>query len=114
MKVESGEKLVCKELCEGAKLRIQSIKMVVDLYSLPIVGLDVVLGVQWLEKLGKIVSNYKRMSMAFMQGDKWMTLKANTKAEGKVMGLEGDGQDYEAWRSVLFYFNNITAKGPGG
>lgn len=46
VKVASGEKLMCREVYKMVCLKTQDLEIVVDLYSLPIVGLDVVLGVQ--------------------------------------------------------------------
>ncbi|GKF68848.1 hypothetical protein Tco_0198527, partial [Tanacetum coccineum] len=42
---------------------IQGLSMEVDLYVLPMKGLDMVLGIQWLQKLGK--------------GDELLTLEAH-------------------------------------
>jgi hypothetical protein len=53
-------------------------------YSLLLKGLDVVLGIQWLELLGSVVCDWKRLTMEFM----W---------EGQTKKLVGiDGQDIQA------------------
>ena len=44
---------------------IQGIRFIVTLYALPLVGLDLVLGVHWLELLGSVVCNWKTMTMEF-------------------------------------------------
>lgn len=36
------------------------------LYSLPLTGLDLVLGIQWLEMLGSVVCNWKQLTMEFL------------------------------------------------
>ena len=44
---------------------IQGISFTLILYALPLNGLDVVLGVQWLEQLGTISCNWKQSTMEF-------------------------------------------------
>lgn len=46
-------------------IKIQKILITTDLYSLPLSGPDEVLGVQWLEKLGPVISAYARGTMQF-------------------------------------------------
>ena len=50
--VANGERLLCTEKYEGVSILIQGLEITVTLYSLQLTGLDVVLGIQWLEKLG--------------------------------------------------------------
>lgn len=47
------------------QILLQSILVSLTLYSLLLTGLDLVLGVQWLEKLGTIMCNWKQMAMEF-------------------------------------------------
>lgn len=49
-------------------MKIQGFELVINFYSLPILGLDVVFGVQYLEKFGKVVSNYKKITIEFRIG----------------------------------------------
>lgn len=44
---------------------LQGMSFAVNLYSLPLIGLDMVLGVQWLEQLGTVMCDWKRMAMEF-------------------------------------------------
>lgn len=59
--------------------------MQVDLFVLPLSGLDVVLGVQWLSELGRVMSDYKKMTMEFQWGDSWVTFSAVTKEDLKAL-----------------------------
>ena len=59
--------------------------MRVDLFLLPLSGLDVVLGVQWLSELGRVVSDYKKMTMEFRWRDSWVKLSATTKEDLKAV-----------------------------
>ena len=49
--------------------------MKVDALVLELGGLDMVLGVSWLSTLGKVVMDWKVLSMQFMYEDQWVKLK---------------------------------------
>ncbi|KAL6322783.1 hypothetical protein AAG906_019052 [Vitis piasezkii] len=53
IRVANGERLTCT-------------KFYLTLFSLPLSGLDLVLGVQWLEMLGSVVCNWKQLTMDFI------------------------------------------------
>lgn len=44
---------------------VQGIPFTVTLYSLPIMGLDMVLGIQWLEQLRGVNCSWKQLTMKF-------------------------------------------------
>ncbi|GJS12000.1 transposon ty3-G gag-pol polyprotein [Tanacetum coccineum] len=52
--IGSGESLLCERVCSQVTLCMQGLTIEVDLYVLPMKGPDVVLGIQWLQKLGKV------------------------------------------------------------
>lgn len=54
----SGEKLVSLGKCTDAKLNLQGVPIYIVCYLLPPEGYDVVLGTQWLCKLGPIVLGF--------------------------------------------------------
>lgn len=66
--IASGEKFMCIKAYKKVCLKTQGLELVVDLYSLSIVGFDVLLGVQWLEELGVVVSDHRNMTKEFMIG----------------------------------------------
>nr|GEV85975.1 hypothetical protein [Tanacetum cinerariifolium] len=51
--IGSVESLLCESLCLHVSLQMQGLRIDVDLYVLPMKGPDVVLGIQWLQHLGK-------------------------------------------------------------
>ncbi|PKI39066.1 hypothetical protein CRG98_040553 [Punica granatum] len=53
--VANGKRLVCS----------QGVEFKVTLYALPVIGVEAVLGVPWLEQLGPTLMNYKEMMMEF-------------------------------------------------
>lgn len=55
-------------------ISIQGFQFSTTLYSLPLHGLDVVLGIQWLEILGPVLCNRKTMTMSFQWDGRSITL----------------------------------------
>ena len=47
----------------------------VDLYVLPIVGANIVLGVQWLKTLGPVLTDYSLMTMKFFYDQRLIELR---------------------------------------
>ncbi|KAH9738515.1 hypothetical protein KPL71_018818 [Citrus sinensis] len=61
--IGNGDFLVCKQFCPQVNLTMQGTTFMVDLFILPIEGTDVVLGIQWLQKLGKVSHDYSALTM---------------------------------------------------
>lgn len=55
--IGSGEYLVCKEVCRQVSISIQNTDIVEDLFVLAMGGANVVLGIQWLGKLGLVTTD---------------------------------------------------------
>jgi hypothetical protein len=56
----------------------------VDAWVLELGGLDVVLGVAWLSTLGKVVMDWRALSMQFVQGS-------------QLVKLQGQGSNLESY-----------------
>ncbi|KAJ8749838.1 hypothetical protein K2173_013241 [Erythroxylum novogranatense] len=65
VKVANGGHLRCNEKFENVPILLQGIPFTVTLYSLPIMGFDMVLGIHWLEQLGTVNCNWKQLTMDF-------------------------------------------------
>ncbi|GKB81437.1 retrotransposon-related protein [Tanacetum coccineum] len=67
--IGSSKTLLCESVCAQVPIKLQGFSMDVDLYVLPLQGPDVVLGIQWLQKLGKGDGSLrmKRISLHRMQ-----------------------------------------------
>ncbi|KAF2310230.1 hypothetical protein GH714_007321 [Hevea brasiliensis] len=76
VKVADGTPLICDSKFRNIPFSLQGIPFVATFFSLPIMGLDVVLGVQWLQRLGTVACNWKDLTMDF----KW---------EGQQRHLQG-------------------------
>ena len=74
----NGHFLLCSKLCRGVELLLQGHRFVVDLYVLPICGLDVVLGMQWLQTLGPCIHDHKALTMEFVWEGSTIKLAGST------------------------------------
>lgn len=63
--IGSGDYLIFCEVCPHVKIIIQEVTLIQDLYVLTMEGANVVLGVQWLETLGPVLTDYKQLSIQF-------------------------------------------------
>ena len=76
--VGNGHHLECTTICEAVPISIQDIEFTVELYVLPIVGANVVLGVQWLKTLGPILTDYNSLYMQFFYQNSLVKLKGES------------------------------------
>ncbi|XP_028237019.1 uncharacterized protein LOC114416356 [Glycine soja] len=83
--VGNGQHLDCACICEGVSIMIQDVMFTMDLHVLPIVGANVVLGVQWLKTLGPILTDYGSLRMQFFHQNQLIELKGeNTNDSGII------------------------------
>jgi hypothetical protein len=80
VKVANGNPLKCQGRFENIHVLLQGIPFMLTLYALPLCGLDLVLEVQWLEQLGTVACDWKKMTMEFM----WKNQKQ------KLQGIDSD------------------------
>ncbi|CAL9238536.1 unnamed protein product [Arabidopsis halleri] len=76
VKVADGKPLRCRGRFDMVMVWLGDVDFTVTLYALPLEGLDLVLGVQWLSSLGPILCDWKEQTMEF----EW---------EGKKHNLQG-------------------------
>ncbi|KAA8520263.1 hypothetical protein F0562_014519 [Nyssa sinensis] len=63
--VANQEKIECVGQCQALTVTIQGHSVIADYYILPVAACQLVLGVQWLETLGPIETDYKQLTMTF-------------------------------------------------
>ncbi|XP_042067228.1 uncharacterized protein LOC121810533 [Salvia splendens] len=73
--VGNGASLLCTHILRGTKLAMQGSLFVVDLHILAHHGPDVILGMNWLESLGKVSADLVRKTLEFTQGDRTVFLQ---------------------------------------
>ena len=69
-------------------LGMNHIPFVLTLYSLPLTGLDLVLGIQWLEQLGLVMCNWQKMTMEFQWEDQECKLQGSNSLAIQSASLE--------------------------
>ncbi|KAH9775893.1 hypothetical protein KPL71_006536 [Citrus sinensis] len=74
--IGNGDFLVCKYVCPQVALTMQGTVFTLDLFVLPIEGPDVVLGIQWLQLLGRVSHDYSALSMEFCWNGAPVTLRS--------------------------------------
>ena len=63
--VDNGSILECQQRCADIPLILHGHSFTVTLHLLPISDADIVLGIDWLQQLGPVVTNYTMLSMKF-------------------------------------------------
>ncbi|XP_042031572.1 uncharacterized protein LOC121778308 [Salvia splendens] len=63
--VGNGASLICSHIARKTKLSIQGIDFLLDLHIMEIHGPDIVLGMDWLESLGKISADFVGKTLQF-------------------------------------------------
>jgi len=61
----NGNELHCHEVCKGLQWEVQGRIQVTEVLFLPLLGCDMVLGVQWLKTLGPIWWDFNLLVMKF-------------------------------------------------
>ncbi|KAI4305619.1 hypothetical protein L6164_028975 [Bauhinia variegata] len=85
--VGSGAALPCSSMCRQTSLKIGAHQFLVDLYLLPLMGADVVLGIPWLKSLGPVLTDYDQLVLKFVK-------------EGQIVELVGDTEPISAEASL--------------
>ncbi|CAA0834155.1 Unknown protein, partial [Striga hermonthica] len=88
VRVANGERLQCTESFRKVPIKFNGVTVKADLYALPLVGPNVVLGVQWLEGLGKVTTDYQTGIMEFNSRGRQVTLSAGNEKGTKEVGLK--------------------------
>lgn len=63
--VDNREKIECAGQFRALTVTIQGHSITTDYYVLPVAACQLVLGVQWLETLGPVETDYKKLTMNF-------------------------------------------------
>lgn len=67
--VANGDQVTSSGICSGIPIKIDSEDFITDCYVIPLVGYNVVLGVQWLRTLGPILWDFDKLTMSFWRDD---------------------------------------------
>ena len=68
--VVNGDRLQCDEIYKFVPMEIRGYKFHTSMYPLELQGFDIVLGVQWLQSLGRVIHDWKNLTMEFTMDGK--------------------------------------------
>lgn len=88
VKVANGDKITSSGICIGQQIIIDKEQFNMTCYVLPLAGLEVVLGVQWLRSLGPILWNFRDLSMAFWHNGRSVRLAGMGGSEPHCTSLQ--------------------------
>ncbi|PNX92586.1 Ty3/gypsy retrotransposon protein, partial [Trifolium pratense] len=75
--VGNGSHIQCSGLCHNVPITLQNKLFHIPFYLLPIEGADVVLGMEWLRKLGPISADFSIPSISFTHENNEVTLQGD-------------------------------------
>lgn len=82
--VGNGAALLCTHMAKQTKLDVQGTVFLVDLHILPVHGPDIILGMDWLESLGKVTTDFVGKTLEFTQGERPVTLRGILRPPSRV------------------------------
>lgn len=85
--VGNGQHLECTRWCEAVSVDIQATTFTIDLYVLPILGANIVLGFQWLKSLGPVLTDYNTLCMKFFHDGRLVELKGDNESTLNLLAL---------------------------
>lgn len=67
IKLGDGHRIQTQRKCLGIKMQLGDVEINVEAYIMKLGGIDIILGVVWLETLVKVIMEWRKMSMSFMK-----------------------------------------------
>jgi hypothetical protein len=67
VEVASGSTMPCDRYIPGMNLTLGRHELILDVYVMDLSDTNIILGVQWINTLGSITTNYKTMEMYFVE-----------------------------------------------
>ncbi|XP_010541181.1 PREDICTED: uncharacterized protein LOC104814705 [Tarenaya hassleriana] len=83
----TGMKVKGKGICKAVHLQLQQIEVVEDFLPLELGSADLILGVQWLQKLGKVQMDFQDLELKFNQGTSWVTVTGDPTLHSSLVTL---------------------------
>ncbi|GAU10042.1 hypothetical protein TSUD_272800 [Trifolium subterraneum] len=100
IKLGDGHKVLTMGVCEGVKVNLGGVDIMVDAFVLELGGMDMVLGVSWLSTLGKVIMDWKNLIMQFEQDGGLITLQGLNQRncrQGYLHSYLDNSQGKELW-----------------
>lgn len=101
--IANGEILKCQGRFKEVRMDLQGTHFSLTLYFLPLTGLDLVLGIQWLKMLGSMVCNWKQLTMEFLWENQIRRLQGTDDEVIQAASLKELSKDRNYLRSLQVY-----------
>eukprot|EP00253_Pinus_taeda_P012385 PITA_12385 len=75
VQIADGGTMKCEGRCENVKLQMGDYQLKTHMFSIHMVGCDIVLGAEWLRTLGPITMDFQELYMRFKQNNSTHTLR---------------------------------------
>jgi len=85
--VGNGHALTCSQVCTKVPLLIQEQPFLVDFYLIDLCWPEAILGVQWLQSLGPVLTDYEQLTMQFTWDGKMVKLLGETQPEPMAISI---------------------------
>ena len=83
--VANGGTIIFYRKCHNIKLTMGEYVLNIPMLSIPMGGVDVVLGVQWLQSLGTVAFNFQELFLNFFSEGKEIELRGIARKPGKII-----------------------------
>ncbi|WZY79054.1 hypothetical protein YC2023_025438 [Brassica napus] len=98
-----GGKCPIQGFCQGIVMSVQGLQFKADCFAIPLKGFYVVLGIRWLNALGRVIWDGLNKTIEFHHSSKPVVWHGESKARGKpqvsLHALECDGEALDNWFS---------------
>lgn len=106
--IGNGNYLVCKYEYVQVELKLQQYQFTIDMYVLPIEWPDLVLGIQWLQRLGRICHDYAAMTMEFNWNNVLIVLRDDGTTLPDQISFQQlqvivDSEEFHSFYEIHFY-----------
>lgn len=86
MSLGDGQRKKISGCCERVALKVGEAKIVERFYLFKLGGVELILEVEWLRKLGKVIVDWGTSTMVYRQGEGKITIKGDPMLERKIVG----------------------------
>ena len=98
IRLGDGFQTMTRGVCRGVELKIGGFGIQADMHLFELGGIDVVLGIEWLNTLGDMVMNWKKQLMSFWSNKEWVTLQGLGSTKETMVALQSILVKPEQWR----------------
>ncbi|RRT34179.1 hypothetical protein B296_00047304 [Ensete ventricosum] len=88
VKIANSQILKCNQKCPRVKLILEELDVVADLFLLPLDGLDIVLGIDWLSTIEDVFWNFSKLTIKFFNKEKQVVLRGSQATTNTTQHLE--------------------------